>query len=152
MHLQKIIGLTKQRNSLPSSTWTVEQMLRKGHASYFVGKVDFIITFLSSVFSLNEFLFAGRSKCCQVIHSSPSAPSEKMLHSTGLQWPCNAILCAAPTGQILWASLSCQKEQGSIFFAPGLSWKPWERRCGDSILIAEGHLHTSLFPVLLSPS
>lgn len=88
---------------------------------------------------------------CQVIHSSPSELSEGMLHSAVLQWPCNAILHAGPSGQILWASISCQRDQHSIF-SLGLLWKPWERSGDDSILIAEGHLHTRLFPALLCPS
>lgn len=88
---------------------------------------------------------------CQVIHSSPCELSEGMLHSAVLQWPCNAILHAGPSGQILWASISCQRDQHSIF-SLGLLWKPWERSGDDSILIAEGHLHTRLFPALLCPS
>lgn len=38
-----------------------------------------------------------------------------MLLSTVLQWPCNAILHSGPSGRSLWASISCQRDQRSIF-------------------------------------
>lgn len=81
--------------------------------------------------------------CSQVIHSSPSELREGMLHSTVLQWPCNAILYAGPSGQIVLASISCWRDQRSTF-SLGLLWKTWERSGDDSVFIAEGHLHTRL--------
>ena len=89
--------------------------------------------------------------CSQIIHSSLSELSEGMLHSTVLQWPCNAILYAGPSGQILLASISCWRDQRSTF-SLGVLWKTWERSGDDSVFIAEGHLHTRLFPVLRCPS
>lgn len=62
------------------------------------------------IFLLCEFLLVGKlnaskyvlCRCWQVIRSSPSELSEGMLHCTVLQWPCNAILYAGPSGQLLY--------------------------------------------------
>lgn len=91
--------------------------------------------------------------CPQVILSSLSEQSERLFHSTVLQWPCNAILYAGPSGQLLYTiSFELGLKGPAQHFSPGLLWKTWERSGDDSVFITEGHLHTRLFLVLRCPS
>lgn len=68
----------------------------------------------------------------QIVHQSPSDPSNRMLDFTIVLWPCNEILLAGPTGQILWASRSCQTDHRSIP-PPSLLWITWEQS-GDNLM------------------
>lgn len=150
---------TKQLSGL-EQVWTVEQMLEKRLCNLFSTEGWFQYHFCFGCiffYCMNSCLLGSESlqnmftPRWQVIHSSPSELSEGMLHSTVLQWPCNAILYAGPSGQILLASISCWRDQRSTF-SLGLLWKTWEWSGDDSVFIAEGHLHTRLFPVPHCPS
>ncbi len=139
---------TKQP-SAPERVWTVEQMLEKVMQLIIITVLFWLhlsIVWILVCWKVNGFknVFTLSSR---VIRSSQCELSEGMLPSTVMQWPCNAILDAGPSGQILLASVWCWKDQRSTF-SPGLLWKTCEQSGDDSVFIAEGHLHTCLFPLL----
>ncbi len=150
---------TKQLSAPRASRNCWTDAWKKGYATYFVWKVDFsIILFWWNLFLVWALVYWEVKRLQNAVYCvrelstrAHLSQAREMLHSTVLQWPCNAILYAGPSGQILLASISCWRDQRSTF-SLGLLWKTWERSGDDSVFIAEGHLHTRLFPVLRCPS
>lgn len=107
------------------------------------------------------FLNIDFGMCRRVIHYSWSVQNEGMLHSSVLQWPCNAILHSGPSGQTRWASISCQRDQHSIFSPSwpvvGGGWKKTKQTMGAERWWLHSYCwrspaHTRLFHALFCPS